>query len=121
VITAFADPERLHQLFSILLDNSLKYTEAGGRLDIRLESDRGLAKIHFIDSAPGVPEAEIDRLFDRLYRVESSRSRATGGAGLGLAICRNIVEAHEGTVTAKPSPLGGLWVTVRLPVAKGGV
>jgi two-component system sensor histidine kinase BaeS len=53
--------------------------------------------------------------------VESSRSRATGGAGLGLAICRNIVEAHEGTITAKASPLGGVWVTVRLPVAKGGV
>lgn len=120
-IDVFADAERLHQLFSILLDNSLKYTEAGGRLEVRLEFDHGFAGIHFIDSAPGVPEAEIDRLFDRLYRVESSRSRATGGAGLGLAICRNIVEAHEGTVTAKASPLGGLWVTVRLPVAKGGL
>jgi two-component system sensor histidine kinase BaeS len=120
-IEVFADPERLHQLFGNLLDNSLKYTEAGGRLDIRLEAAEGVASIHFMDSAPGVPEAEIGRLFDRLYRVESSRSRATGGAGLGLAICRNIVEAHEGTITAKASPLGGVWVTVRLPVAKGGV
>jgi two-component system sensor histidine kinase BaeS len=120
-IEVFADPERLHQLFGNLLDNSLKYTEAGGRLDIRLEAGEGVASIHFMDSAPGVPEAEIGRLFDRLYRVESSRSRATGGAGLGLAICRNIVEAHEGTITAKASPLGGVWVTVRLPVAKGGV
>jgi two-component system sensor histidine kinase BaeS len=74
-----------------------------------------------MDSAPGVPEAEIGRLFDRLYRVESSRSRATGGAGLGLAICRNIVEAHEGTITAKPSPLGGVWITVVLPVTEGSL
>jgi two-component system sensor histidine kinase BaeS len=120
-IAVFADPERLHQLFNNLLDNSLKYTEAGGRLDIRLEAGQGVATIHFMDSAPGVPEAEIGRLFDRLYRVESSRSRATGGAGLGLAICRNIVEAHEGTITAKPSPLGGLWITVVLPVTEEGL
>jgi two-component system sensor histidine kinase BaeS len=120
-IDVFADPERLHQLFNNLLDNSLKYTEAGGRLDIRLETGEGVASIHFMDSAPGVPEAEIGRLFDRLYRVESSRSRATGGAGLGLAICRNIVEAHEGTITAKPSPLGGVWITVVLPVAGGSL
>jgi two-component system sensor histidine kinase BaeS len=120
-IDVFADPERLHQLFNNLLDNSLKYTEAGGRLDIRLETAQGFATIHFMDSAPGVPEAEIGRLFDRLYRVESSRSRATGGAGLGLAICRNIVEAHEGTITAKPSPLGGLWITVVLPITEGSL
>lgn len=117
-IAVFADPERLHQLFGNLLDNALKYTDAGGRLEVRLETDRDFVAIHFIDSAPGVPEAELGRLFDRLYRVEGSRSRATGGAGLGLSICKNIVEAHEGTITARPSPLGGLWVTVTLPLAE---
>jgi len=117
-IAVFADPERLHQLFNNLLDNALKYTEGGGRLDIRLEAGSGAATIHFMDSAPGVPAAEIGRLFDRLYRVEGSRSRATGGAGLGLAICRNIVEAHEGTITAEHSAMGGLWITVVLPVTK---
>jgi two-component system sensor histidine kinase BaeS len=55
-------------------------------------------------------------LFDRFYRVDNSRSRATGGAGLGLAICRNIVEAHDGRIVARHSPLGGLWLRVELPV-----
>ena len=63
-------------------------------------------------SAPAVPEELLPRLFERLFRVESSRSRDRGGAGLGLALCRTIVEAHAGTITAKPSPLGGLWIAI---------
>jgi two-component system, OmpR family, sensor histidine kinase BaeS len=114
----FSDPERLHQLFGNLLENSLKYTETEGQLDIRLETEDDAAVIHFSDSAPGVTDAELDKLFDRLYRVENSRNRHTGGAGLGLSICRNIVEAHEGTIAARPSPLGGLWITVRLPITR---
>jgi len=113
----FADPDRLHQLFSNLLENSLKYTEAGGRLRIRLERQDRKALVHFEDSGPGVPASELPRLFDRLYRVEGSRSRATGGAGLGLAICRNIVEAHSGAIAAFPSPMGGLWVKAELPLS----
>jgi two-component system sensor histidine kinase BaeS len=113
----FADPDRLHQLFSNLLENSLKYMDAGGRLQLRAERRDRTATVHFQDSGPGVPPSEMGRLFDRLYRVEGSRSRATGGAGLGLAICRNIVEAHNGTIAAFPSPLGGLWVKVELPLS----
>jgi len=115
-ITVFADQERLHQLFANLLDNSLKYTEPGGELVIRLACRDGKATIDFEDSAPRVPEDDLDRLFDRLYRVEGSRSRITGGAGLGLAICRNIVEAHAGTIAAHPSPLGGVLIKVTIPV-----
>ncbi|HEU4950102.1 MAG TPA: ATP-binding protein, partial [Candidatus Deferrimicrobiaceae bacterium] len=113
----FADPDRLHQLFSNLLENSLKYTDAGGRLQLSIERRENTATVHFQDSGPGVPPSEMGRLFDRLYRVEGSRSRATGGAGLGLAICRNIVEAHNGTIAAFPSPMGGLWVKVDLPLS----
>ena len=69
------------------------------------------------DSAPGVGLAEMKKLFDRLYRVESSRSRASGGAGLGLAICKKIVEAHEGTIVAEPSDLGGVLIKIELPPA----
>ncbi len=112
----FADPDRLHQLFANLLENSLKYTEGGGRLKVRIERRERTAAVHFEDSGPGVPASELGKLFDRLYRVEGSRSRATGGAGLGLAICRNIVEAHNGTIAAFPSPMGGLWVKVELPL-----
>jgi len=57
-------------------------------------------------------------LFERLYRVESSRNRTTGGAGLGLAICRNIVEAHGGTIIAQSSALGGVWIRVELPLTE---
>lgn len=116
-IQVFADPERLRQLFGNLLDNTLKYTEAGGKLELTTEFSRARVLIHLQDSAPGAPEHALGKLFDRLYRVEGSRSRSTGGAGLGLAICKTIVEAHEGTITAQPSPLGGLWVTITLPVA----
>jgi two-component system sensor histidine kinase BaeS len=59
----------------------------------------------------------LAHLFDRFYRVENSRNRATGGAGLGLAISRNIAEAHQGAMTAQASPLGGIWISVTLPLA----
>ena len=68
------------------------------------------------DTAPGVPTEALPHLFERLYRVEGSRSRESGGAGLGLAICKNIVDAHDGTIEAKSSPLGGLWIRVTLPL-----
>jgi two-component system, OmpR family, sensor histidine kinase BaeS len=113
-ITIFADRERLLQLFSNLLDNSLKYTDSKGELKVRLSSDSDRVVVEFEDSAPGVPEDEVGKLFDRLYRVEGSRNRASGGAGLGLAICRNIVEAHAGTIAAYPSSLGGVLVRVIL-------
>jgi len=108
----FGDAARLHQLFNNLLDNTLKYTDEGGKLRVQVQREKGAVLIDFQDSAPGVPLSELDRLFDRLYRVESSRSRSTGGAGLGMAICRNIVEAHHGCITAQQSPLGGLWIRI---------
>lgn len=114
----FGDPERLRQLLANLLDNSLKYTDAGGKLAVRLACRDGKAVVDFQDSAPGVPESALPKLFDRLYRVETSRSRAAGGAGLGLAICRNIVEAHAGQIEAHLSPLGGIWIRVMLPLTE---
>jgi two-component system sensor histidine kinase BaeS len=116
-IEVFADKERIHQLFSNLLDNSLKYTDRKGDLIVRLAYSDGQAIIDFQDSQPGVPPDEMERLFDRLYRSEHSRNRASGGAGLGLAICKNIAEAHVGTIAAYPSPLGGVMITVTIPFA----
>ncbi|BCS55920.1 ATP-binding protein [Geobacter sp. SVR] len=113
----FGDRERLRQLFSNLLDNSLKYTDSGGSVRMTLQRHEDRIVIELADSAPGVPQSELERLFDRLYRVESSRSRATGGAGLGLAICRNIVQAHGGEIIAQASPLGGVSIRIELPRA----
>jgi len=110
-----ADRDRLGQLFSNLLTNSLRYTESGGKLEIRVVDRSNQLEIQFNDTEPSVPDEEIPRLFDRLYRVESSRSRETGGTGLGLAICKNIVEAHQGTISAWRSPYDGLQITIELP------
>lgn len=111
-----ADPDRLSQLYRNLLGNSLHYTDPHGRVQITASIEGSQLLIDFQDSAPGVAPEHLPRLFERLYRVEPSRSRAHGGAGLGLAICRNIAEAHGGVLTAQASPLGGLWVRLALPL-----
>ena len=118
VATAYvhADAKRIAQLFRNLLVNSLNHTDTGGRVEIQatLQADQLIVDLQ--DTAPGVPDAALEQLFERFYRVEGSRSRASGGAGLGLAICRNIVAAHEGRLSAQHSPLGGLWIRLELPV-----
>jgi len=111
----FGDGDRLAQAFRNLLENSLRYTEAGGRLRIGVRPEAGRVAVEFEDSAPGVPAASLPHLFERFYRVEGSRNRAHGGAGLGLAIVRSIVEAHGGEISADASPLGGLAVKIALP------
>lgn len=114
----FADPSRLHQLLDNLLHNSLKYTNSGGKVRFSWVVDEQAQNviISVEDSEPGVPEPERQRLFDYLYRTESSRNRETGGSGLGLSICKRIVEAHHGVISAAASEFGGLKIDVRLPM-----
>lgn len=114
-LAVHGDPVRLRQLFANLLDNSLKYTDPGGRAVLSLQSTPSRVTATLDDSAPTVDPRDMERLFERLYRVETSRNRATGGAGLGLAICRTIAAAHEGEIIAAPSPLGGVRMSVTLP------
>ncbi len=111
-----ADEARLHQLFVNLFENSARYTDAGGMLRVVCRSMSDSVIVDLMDSAPGVEPSTLSRLFERFYRAEGSRNRASGGTGLGLAICRTIVETHGGTIEAHPSPLGGLWVMIRLPI-----
>ncbi|MGB0722796.1 MAG: ATP-binding protein [Gammaproteobacteria bacterium] len=115
-VTLDADAHRLSQLFRNLLRNSLAYTDAGGRLQVSGHVSDEHLHLDFQDTTPGVPPDALPRLFERLYRVDASRNRASGGAGLGLAIAHNIVNAHDGTLSAAHSPLGGLWVAIRLPL-----
>lgn len=119
-MVTFADPERLHQLFLNLFNNSINYTQSPGTIHVQLEQVRENNKTNAVfiieDSAPGVDPSLHEKLFERLYRAESSRSRETGGAGLGLSICRNICEAHEGRIDITTSELGGLKVSVYLPL-----
>jgi two-component system sensor histidine kinase BaeS len=119
--TVEGDAHRLHQVFMNLLENTLAYTDEGGalRIDVTVEGPwtGNCLTLLFDDSSPGVPDSELPRLFDRLFRGESSRSREHGGSGLGLSICRATIEAHGGTIDASASPLGGLRVTLTLPLA----
>jgi len=113
------DPDRLRQLFTNLLANSMRYTNEGGRLRVALGRSDNRALVEWEDSEPGVPADALPRLFDRFFRVENSRSRESGGSGLGLAICKSIVEAHGGAIGAQASALGGVRVEVQLPLATG--
>jgi two-component system sensor histidine kinase BaeS len=115
-VEARADPARLHQLLCNLLENSLAYTDAPGRIELTLTRSDTDVIVQIEDTPPGVTQADCEKLFDPLYRQELSRSRRSGGAGLGLAICRNIIEAHNGSIIASPSALGGLCICVKLRV-----
>ncbi|MBY0572162.1 MAG: HAMP domain-containing protein [Undibacterium sp.] len=121
------DVDRLRQVIINLLENAIRYTQADGqiRLQIRLQLSamthqshgRTQAKliIDIEDSAPGVPDQALKRLSERFYRVDASRNRQQGGAGLGLALCARIIEAHQGKLTFSHSNLGGLHVRIELP------
>jgi two-component system sensor histidine kinase BaeS len=111
------DADQLGRMFSNLLQNTLQYTNAPGNLIVRAGKRDGSLEIVFQDSPPGVPDEALGRLFDRLFRVDRSRSRALGGSGLGLSIAKRIVEAHGGEMRAAHAVTGGLEMTVTLPLA----
>jgi signal transduction histidine kinase len=112
------DAARLRQVVSNLLENTLRYTDAGGRLAIACGPGESGLTLTFDDTPPGVPPEMLPRLFERFFRVDGSRSRRSGGSGIGLALCRSLAEAHGGSITAEASPLGGLRVLVHLPRAE---
>lgn len=112
-----ADATRITQLVTNLIENSLRYTDAPGTIDIRTSIGQQSICLEFADSAPGVTDDALSRLFERLYRVDPSRSRETGGSGLGLSICKAIVDAHGGKIEAMHSEFGGLLIRVYLPLA----
>lgn len=114
-LPAFGDGRRLRQLFANLFENSCRYTDRGGALRLQARREGRQLTIDLHDSAPAVPDEHLPRLFERFFRAEASRSRRSGGAGLGLSICQRIAEAHEGRIEARLSPLGGLWLRVELP------
>jgi two-component system sensor histidine kinase BaeS len=114
-----ADETRLAQVFANLMQNSLRYTDAPGKISIALRREGGHAVVEWHDSAPGVAAEDLPRLTERLYRVEASRSRGGGGSGLGLAIARALVEGHGATLAAAPSPLGGLGIRLVFPCWAG--
>ncbi len=114
--TIVADEVRLRQLLVNLFQNTLNYTDKPGELEVKWHVEGQELVMVWADSAPSVSDEEKQRLFDRLYRAESSRNRSTGGSGLGLAIVKNIVAAHSGRISVSDSRLGGLAFEIRLPL-----
>ena len=111
------DEKRIAQLFANLLSNSARYTDAPGTIKVTVASSENWLNIHWEDSAPGAGKSEdISLLFDRLYKVDQSRVRDDTGTGLGLSICKAIILAHKGNVTVCNSNLGGLKITLTLPL-----
>jgi two-component system sensor histidine kinase BaeS len=109
------DAERIDQLMTIPLTNSERYTDAPGKVHIRLVTHGTDVCIAVDDSAPSVRPADLDQLFEPMFRGEGAQARATEGSGLGLAVARAIVKAHGGTITAAVSSLGGISMRIVLP------
>ena len=114
----FGDTKRLKQLLGNLFTNTAKYASDGNILKVSAEVSQQQNEIYlrFEDNGAGVDAEDLPKLFEHLFRVENSRNRETGGSGLGLSICKKIVDAHHGKISAFASDLGGLGILIVLPM-----
>jgi signal transduction histidine kinase len=110
------DPQRFQQVVGNLIDNALVYTPEGSTVEISIHRKENNVELSVSDGGPGIPEDEIAHVFDRFWRGEKSRARSTGGAGLGLSIARQLVEAQGGRITARNRTPQGFEVSIVLPV-----
>jgi signal transduction histidine kinase len=113
--TVRGNEDALKQLAWILVDNAVKHTRDGGNIWLSLARRRDLVQLHVADDGTGIPEGDLPRVFDRFYQADTARS--DGGAGLGLAIARWIVDEHDGRIFARNNNRGGATLTVELPAA----
>lgn len=119
-VAAQADPERLQQVLSNLIDNAIKYGRPEGCVTVRGRAlDASYVELTVCDDGPGIPPDAKERIFERFYRVDKARSRDQGGTGLGLAIVKNVVQAHGGDVRVESTPGTGTEFFITLPAAKG--
>ncbi|WP_081843164.1 sensor histidine kinase [Butyrivibrio sp. WCE2006] len=114
------DKNAFNQLCTLLIDNAMKYTHDGGDVSVTLSSDRKSrnAILEVVNSCEKMPEGNLDRLFDRFYREDNSRSRETGGYGIGLSVARAIATSHGGTIEAKADGENRIKFVVRVPIMK---
>ncbi len=115
-----ATDDQLYQVIYNLVDNGVKYTPSGGRVETALNAEKGRVILTVADNGIGIPEEDLPRVFERFYRVDKARSRAAGGTGLGLAIVRDTVRRQGGSVTVENRPGGGALFTVSWPEAREG-
>ncbi|KNY27802.1 sensor histidine kinase [Pseudobacteroides cellulosolvens] len=115
-ITLYGNEFQIKQLVTILLDNAIKYTDYGGKIELKLEVSASVYRLSIKDTGEGIPKEHIDKIFDRFYRVDKSRSRTYGGSGLGLAIAKCIINEHKGTINIISEVDKGTEVVIFFPV-----
>jgi two-component system phosphate regulon sensor histidine kinase PhoR len=114
---AWADEEAVSQILDNLVDNAVKYTPSGGRIEVSWQVEEDQVCLEVRDTGIGIPDRDLPRIFERFYRVDKARSREMGGTGLGLSIVKHLVQAMHGGVRATSQPGHGTTFTVRLPRA----
>ena len=112
-------PTRLQQLFGNLVENAIKYNKPQGRVTVTLQRQRNMVLVKVKDTGIGIPQEHLPRLFERFYRVDSSRSREIGGTGLGLSIVKHLAGLYHGDVSVESVVGEGSVFTVRLPLLEG--
>jgi signal transduction histidine kinase len=112
------DRDRIRQVMINLLSNAVKYTEQNGQIQINVRREGGRAVLKVRDNGAGIPETELEHIFDKFHRVDKSRDAATGGTGLGLAIVKELVELHNGSAAAWSAPGKGTEITIELPLVE---
>jgi signal transduction histidine kinase len=117
-LEADGDPERVHQVVANLLENAVRHSPAGGAVEVRARRTATGVTIEVIDEGPGIPDQEVNRVFERFYRADSARATSDGGAGLGLAIARWIVDLHGGEIHPEQRKPHGCRMVVTLPGAR---
>ena len=116
-LEADGDPERVHQVVANLLENAVRHSPAGGAVEVRARRSASGVTIEVLDEGPGIPDQEASRVFERFYRADSARASSDGGAGLGLAIARWIVDLHGGEIHPERREPHGCRMVVTLPGA----
>lgn len=111
-----ADPQRMQEIFANIVDNAIRYTPPDGRIVLSAQRLADAVEFRIHDTGPGIGRDELQSVFERFHRAETSRTRDEGGSGLGLAIAKSMVEKHGGTIWAESPAGGGLTVVIRLPI-----
>ncbi len=115
VVTVSGDIDKIRQVLLNLMDNAIKFTPPGGEITVTVSAEDGEAQVSVLDTGFGIPEEDVERVFERFYRVDKTRSRGSGGTGLGLSIARQIIEAHGGTIYLRSILNQGTEVSFCLP------
>jgi signal transduction histidine kinase len=110
------DNHRIKQVLYNLLENAVSHTPKDGKINVTVQANEGMMQVSVTDTGEGIPQKDLPLIFERFYRVDKSRTRATGGSGLGLTIAKRLIEAHGGKIKAESKPGQGSTFTFFLPV-----